>query len=84
MSNTTNDEQAEYGSICIHGVAVGKHCAYCAANNAPAPTERAPTDMAFAVALMRLISPEQRLEVMSDYCRYCGTDKVPCHCENDD
>ena len=30
------------------------------------------------------ITEEERLEVMQDYCKYCGTDDSDCQCMNDD
>lgn len=33
-------------------------------------------------------SPAARVELFDEveagYCRYCGTDKLPCHCQNDE
>lgn len=29
------------------------------------------------------LTPEQRIEIMDDYCRYCGN-KAPCSCMNDE
>jgi len=29
-------------------------------------------------------TPDERLELFEDYCKYCGTDKLPCHCNNDE
>ena len=27
---------------------------------------------------------EERLDLFSDYCKYCGTDKLPCYCNRDE
>jgi hypothetical protein len=30
------------------------------------------------------LTSEQRLELFSNYCKFCGSDILPCHCHNDD
>jgi hypothetical protein len=34
--------------------------------------------------LLTLCTEEERLEVFGEYCKWCGTDKLPCHCNNDE
>jgi len=34
--------------------------------------------------LLKHCTPEERITLFGDYCKYCGTDSLPCHCENDD
>ena len=29
-------------------------------------------------------TPEERLDLFSDYCKHCGTDKLPCYCNRDE
>jgi len=46
--------------------------------------EECDTAMQAVQALLPLMTAEERMEVFSDYCRGCGTDELPCHCQNDD
>ncbi len=34
--------------------------------------------------LMCVLSDDQRLGLMGNYCKACGTDDLPCHCWNDE
>lgn len=34
--------------------------------------------------LLKYCTPEERLTLFSAYCRGCGTDILPCHCQNDE
>jgi hypothetical protein len=29
-------------------------------------------------------TPDERLDLFSDYCKWCGTDQLPCYCNRDD
>lgn len=37
---------------------------------------------------LKELSPESRLRILTmlgeGYCRFCGNDQLPCHCENDE
>jgi hypothetical protein len=37
-----------------------------------------------AIEMLRGMSEEDRLEVMSNFCRHCGTEHLPCYCSNDE
>lgn len=37
-----------------------------------------------AQVVLSNLTPDQRLEAMRAFCRYCGTDSLPCHCMNDE
>lgn len=41
---------------------------------------------AFAAAeyLMKHCTPDERLALLYPYCKGCGTDVLPCHCQNDE
>lgn len=30
------------------------------------------------------LTDEQRLSIINNYCKYCGTKILPCHCNNDE
>ena len=34
--------------------------------------------------LLAQCTEDERLDLFSDYCKYCGTDKLPCYCNNDE
>jgi hypothetical protein len=34
--------------------------------------------------LLIYCTSEERISLFSNYCKGCGTDKLPCHCENDE
>jgi hypothetical protein len=38
----------------------------------------------FVLKLIECLSDEQRLEVFSHFCKYCGCDNPRCQCWNDD
>lgn len=29
-------------------------------------------------------TPDERIDLFSDYCKNCGTDKLPCYCNRDE
>lgn len=29
-------------------------------------------------------TPDERMDLFSDYCKWCGTDKLPCYCNRDE
>jgi hypothetical protein len=34
--------------------------------------------------LLSHCTPDERLDLFSDYCKWCGTDKLPCYCNRDE
>jgi hypothetical protein len=34
--------------------------------------------------LLKHCTEDERLELFGEYCRGCGTDRLPCYCQNDD
>ena len=50
---------------------------------APGPLEEA-MNHANVVALMRVMKPAARLEIMNQFCKHCGGDNPRCHCWNDE
>lgn len=57
-----------------HGMKAGQLSGNSGELGAPADVQR----------MMSALTQEERMEVMSKYCAGCGTDKLPCHCQNDD
>jgi len=50
-----------------------------------AQTNKAFTSVFDAIEyLLGQCTEDERLDLFSDYCKYCGTDKLPCHCNNDE
>lgn len=53
-------------------------------------TENTQTNKAFTTIfdaieyLLGQCTPDERLDLFSDYCKYCGTDKLPCYCNRDE
>lgn len=40
--------------------------------------------LALAARLMEELTEAERLDIITDYCRGCGTDDPRCHCQNDE
>ena len=34
--------------------------------------------------LLEHCTPDERIDLFSDYCKWCGTDKLPCYCNRDE
>ena len=34
--------------------------------------------------LLGEFTADERIDLFSDYCKYCGTDKLPCYCNRDE
>jgi hypothetical protein len=34
--------------------------------------------------LLERCTPDERMDLFSDYCKWCGTDKLPCYCNRDE
>lgn len=34
--------------------------------------------------LLTHCTPDERMDLFSDYCKWCGTDKLPCYCNRDE
>jgi hypothetical protein len=43
-----------------------------------------PTTIEQIVAAMQMLSDEERMEIMRNFCRHCGNDDPRCQCWNDE